>query len=264
MLSSQLVITDKGGGGNIILNGNNLELDSSSIFASTVSNEGGIIKLNIADSLTLSNDSIISAQAFEDANGGNITIDTDFIIAFPNQNNDIIASAERGNGGNINITVESLFGIEERPLNDLTNDINASSQFSLDGNVTINTPDINPLQGVTELPSNVVEAKQTTAQACRRDQLTGKTSGLVVKGKGGIPVQPIEPMNSDTILTQGQTSTDEKPQTHAPELKPIKIDDQEIYPARGVIKTDDGRIILTAYPTDNLDTRTPQISANCS
>ena len=38
----------------------------------------------------------------------------------------------------------------------------------------------------------------------------------------------------------------------------------DIYPARGIIKTEDGQIILTVYPTDNINTRTPQISPNCS
>ena len=38
----------------------------------------------------------------------------------------------------------------------------------------------------------------------------------------------------------------------------------DIYPARGMIKTEDGKIILTRYPTDNIDTRTPHKSANCT
>ncbi len=32
----------------------------------------------------------------------------------------------------------------------------------------------------------------------------------------------------------------------------------------GIIKTEDGQVILTAYPTDNIDTRTPYIRANCT
>ncbi len=37
-----------------------------------------------------------------------------------------------------------------------------------------------------------------------------------------------------------------------------------IYPARGIIKTEDGKIILATYPTDNINTRTPDKSANCT
>ncbi len=55
----------------------------------------------------------------------------------------------RKQGGNINIITEALFGIQERPLNPLTNDLNASSEFGLDSEVSIVTPDINKIQ--TEL-----------------------------------------------------------------------------------------------------------------
>ncbi len=53
-------------------------------------------------------------------------------------------------------------------------------------------------------------------------------------------------------------------QAQHPDIKPIKTSIGDIYPARGVIKTEDGKVILTTYPTDNINTRTPQISANCS
>ena len=61
------------------------------------------------------------------------------------------------------------------------------------------------------------------------------------------------------------------PVTHAPyfgsisqifDIKPIKTSIGDIYPARGIVKTEDGRVILTAYPTDNIDTRTPYGAAN--
>ncbi len=126
--------------GNILIEANNLDLvDTARIEAATQSETGGggNITLQIAEDLTLQDDSLISAQAFGDANGGNLNIDARFIVAFLDGNNDIIATAQEGNGGNINITAESLFGIEERPLNPNTNDINASSEFGLDGSIDI-------------------------------------------------------------------------------------------------------------------------------
>ena len=87
--------------------------------------EGGEINLKIDDSLTLRNNSTITAQAFGTANGGNINIDADFIIAFPSQfdGNDILASAGEGRGGNININAQALVGIEERPQNPFTYEV---------------------------------------------------------------------------------------------------------------------------------------------
>jgi large exoprotein involved in heme utilization and adhesion len=135
--------------------------------------------------------------------GGNIDINSQFIVAFPNGNNDITANAFNGNGGNINITTEGIFGIEERPLNDSTNDINASSEFALDGSVNINTSSINPVQGATELPSNIVEAEQTAAQTCSAGRGTAN-NGLAIAGKGGVPPAPDTPLNSENIIISSE------------------------------------------------------------
>ena len=155
----------QGNGGNIFLTADNLTLDSDSkISATTFNGVGGNVMLQINDNLTLRNNSFISAQAFNNANGGNLNIDTEFIVAFPNQNNDIIASAEQGDGGNIDITAEAVFGIEERPLNPRTNDINASSEFGLSGTVNITQPDVNPTSGLLDLTQEVVNASDLIAQ----------------------------------------------------------------------------------------------------
>ncbi len=128
------------------------------------------INLQVAENITLQDNSLISAQAFNEGNGGNLSIDSSFITAFPSNGNgnDIIASAEQGQGGDITIN-SSLLGIEEGLAIDgnNSNDIDASSEFSLDGNVTITTPDTDLIQGTTELPANVIKAEQTTAQACQ-------------------------------------------------------------------------------------------------
>ena len=133
----------------------------------------------------------------------------------------------------------------------------------LDGVVTITTPDVNPLQGATELPSDVVEPEQTVAQVCRSDRTTGKVSGLTVRGKGGVPPNPTEPMNSDAILVEGEINN-LHPQAQSIDIKAIATDEGDIYPARGVIVTESGEVILTAYPTDVIDNRTPDLKANCS
>ncbi len=118
----------KGNGGVISIDAKELNLDTNaSISAATSSGRGGEIFINLNDNLRLSNNSRITAQAFNNADGGNIDINANFVIAFPDGNNDILANAEQGRGGDIEIKAESLFGIEERPLNDSTNDINASS-----------------------------------------------------------------------------------------------------------------------------------------
>ncbi len=264
----------EGNGGNILVRANSVNLDRGNIFATNRPSEagtsigerfGGNITLELTEQLILKNDSSISSQAGNNATGGNINIDSKFIIAFPSQpdGSDIIANAEAGKGGNINITSEAIFNLKERPAieGNKTNDIDVSSRFGLDGSVLINTPDVNPLQGTTELSNDVVKPEQTVAEACQSARASDKPSGLTVKGKGGIPPIPTEPFDSDTLLVDEQITTS-NPQ--APEIKPIKTSIGDIYPARGVIKTEAGQVILTVYPTDHINTRTPHITANCS
>ena len=271
-----LTVSSAGEGnvGRIEINANSLELsDRSQILAETnfidpnpeISEPSSIspnISLNIINgNLVLKDNSLISARATEQANGGNVEIVTDFILAFP-RNNDIVASAEQGQGGNINITTEALFGIAERPLNDKTNDINASSDFGLDGSISISTPDINPIQTDTEIPDNLIESEPLGTNACSGGREI-ETSSFIIKGKGGLPRQPIELFNSETILIDEEI-TNSKIQANYPEIKPIETSIGDIYPARGIIKTKEGKIILTAYPTDNTNSRIPDIPANCS
>jgi large exoprotein involved in heme utilization and adhesion len=166
--------------------------------ASTPVGTGGNITLQIADHLTLRDNSTISAQALENADGGNIDIDADFIVAFPNQNNDIIANAAQGNGGNINISTLAIFGIEERssiPPN-ITNDLDASSEFGLDGTIAINELDINPAEALEELPTAVIDVTRLIAQnLCQ--QLKG--SEFIVTGKGGLAPNPSQVRDGEII-----------------------------------------------------------------
>ena len=269
-----LTVSSEGEGnvGIIIINTNSLEVrDRSQILAETnfidpnpviseSSSTDANIRLNIIDgNLILRDNSLISARATEQANGGNMRIIADFILAFT-QNNDIAASAEQGQGGNINITAEALFGIAERPLNDRTNDINASSEFGLDGSISIFTPDINTLQTNTEIPNNLIESQTLGTNACSGGREV-ETSRFIIKGKGGVPPQPVETLNSDNILVNGQIALPDQ-QVQNYEIRPIKTSAGDIFPARGIVKTVDGEIILTNYPTDH-NSRTPHISRNC-
>ena len=279
-------------GGNITITARILELASGGKVVTSTDGDGdaGNINLSISDRIDLDgSDPLLDEPQFDEAilnqlqpntglfantasaDGGNIDIDTTFIIARPNQNSDILASAgEQGMGGRITIDAESVFGIQVRPQNNRTNDIDASG--GVDGEIIINTPDVDVTQGLVETPQNVVEPEQTVAQACRSDYAsrTGKdngiaqrTGGLTIEGKGGVPPEPIEPLNSDNILVDGQV-TNPSPQTQHPEIKPIKTSKGDIFPARGIVKTEDGRIILTAYPTNSNTNRIPHGSTNCS
>ena len=251
-----------GNAGNVTIDANNIDLiNGGSIETATQSTTdvSGNINLQVGEDIALRDNSSISAQAFNGANGGNLDIDARFIIAFPDGNNDILASAEQGRGGNIDINAKSLFGIRERAVSNSTNDINASSEFSLDGNITINTPDINPVQGAAELPNNVVVPEKTTQQACAANRQVASKNGLNITGKGGIPAEPGLPLDSLNVSINGESDSN---LTSTIPL-PIETSLGKIQPARGIKVTETGEVILTAYRTNNSGDRIFSNSINC-
>ena len=258
--TTDAIILGTGQPGNINIQARTLDLaNEAQIVAETQSElgEGANIELQIAEDITLSNNSSITARAFNNANGGNLNINSRFIIAVPNSNSDIAASAQQGQGGNISINAESVFGIEERPLNDATNDINASSEvFGLEGDISLETIDFNPLQGVIEVVEQIVVPQETTAQACNSDREAAAGNGLNISGKGGVPPAPELPLSSEAVVTNDGV----KDISQLPE--PIDTGIGKIQLARGIEVTEKG-IRLTAYRTNNAGERIPEIKANC-
>ena len=275
-----------------------ITIDNSEVSASTSGTGiGGNININTPDSsLKLRNNSEISAnvQSLDESNpninAGNININAKFIIAFPSdgRGNDIITTAQAGQGGDITLTTDQVFNLEKRdaidsdnnPILNNTNDIDASSETrGLDGVITISPPDVNPLQGVDRLTTDPVSTETIATEVCSPE---GRGSSLIFKGKGGLPPVPTEPFMADVLIPDGKPITIDKetdlnsliegeieqepenPSYVPADIKPIKTSIGDIYPARGIIKTEDGKIILTRYPTDNINTRTPRNSSNCS
>ncbi|AKG24396.1 filamentous hemagglutinin [Calothrix sp. 336/3] len=183
--------------GDLQINANAIFLNNQGIInASTASGNGGDVKLNIQDYLLIRHNSLISATAAGKGNGGNVSINVPIAIGL--ENSDIIANAFEGKGGNINITTEGIIGLEFRdtltPRTDLTNDITASSQFNINGNVEINNVGVDPNSGLIELPANLSDSSQQIASGCDVKQ----GSSFVATGRGGIPQNPNQELRSDT------------------------------------------------------------------
>ena len=248
-------------GGDIELSAGLLTLDNGTISAETRSNTGGNIILNLQDSLLLSNESQISSTAGNQefgGNGGNITINTPLIVAFPNENSDITANAFNGSGGKIDISAQGIFGIEEREAleGNQTNDIDASSEFGLDGTVQINEPDVNPAEALEELPIEVIDVAGLVAQnLCQ--QLKG--SEFIVTGKGGIAPNPSQVRDGEVVEVdlvepapfvedgagRGVSRNARRGWLFA--LEEVK---EEIIEAQGWMINDRGILELIAYKTD--------------
>jgi large exoprotein involved in heme utilization and adhesion len=245
-----------GRAGNLEIDANSLSLNQGTITAETAQtggDEGANITLKISDLLRIENQSQISATANGLADGGNIDIDAGFVIAFPNQNNDIIARAAEGTGGKIDIATNGIFGIEERsstPINN-SNDIDPSSEFGLDGTVNINELDVNPAEGLEELPTSIIDVTKLVAQnLCQ--QLKG--SEFIVTGTGGIAPNPSQVRNGEVIEVDlvepapfsedGEIEGRGGSRTARTEVK------EEIVEAQGWIINDRGNLELVVYSTE--------------
>ncbi|HBB34198.1 MAG TPA: filamentous hemagglutinin [Cyanobacteria bacterium UBA8803] len=197
-----------GVGGDIDIQAGSVTLENqASLLADTASKTGGNITLQLQDLLLLRNASKISTNAGTaqaDGDGGNIGIDTGFIVAVPQEDSDITANAFQGQGGKINITATDIYGIEFRPNLTPYSDITASSDFGVDGVVDINKLDVDPVRGIAGLPSEPVHTE--VAQDCQT--AGGKASGSFANtGRGGLPSNPYEPLGSSEILADVQPPT---------------------------------------------------------
>jgi filamentous hemagglutinin family protein len=186
-------------GGSISLRGDNLFLDNQArISATTASTDGGNITLIIDDAILLRRESNIATDAGTagaGGDGGNIEIVTPFIIAPPLENSDITANAFKGNGGNIDITTNALFGIEFREEQTPLSDITASSQFGLAGTVVINNPDVDPTSGLVELPDQTTDKSDRIIVGC-----AAEGNSFTVTGRGGLPEDPTATIRGQTVL----------------------------------------------------------------
>jgi filamentous hemagglutinin family protein len=186
-----------GAGGNISLTvGNFLDARSNSFISATAGGAGltgGNISITGPNLIHLQA-SDITASATGTANGGNITLNTGFLVGIGGSDSDIIARAEEGQGGNIDITANGLFGIQFREQLTPSNDINASSDFGVSGTVTITNPALDAAAGLVELPTTLVDPSQQITARC---DAAAQGSQFVSTGRGGMPLNPEARVLSD-------------------------------------------------------------------
>ena len=228
------------GGGSIFLNVDRLRLNRGEIKATVAAGSGANIVVQGADLLSMQHQSQITAQAFGTAVGGSVIISSNAVTAVSNQNNDILANADRGNGGNIFIfTRQPISGLEERrskPEN-RTNDIDASSQFGQSGTVSISLPVGTELQ-----PLSLASAEPV--QGCQVAGGQAATS-FFNTGRGGLPPTPYEPLSSADILDDMRL-----PSQNTSSAMLQSQSDRAIVEANGWIVGANGKVMLMATAPD--------------
>jgi large exoprotein involved in heme utilization and adhesion len=243
-----------GNAGRLRIRANSLVNQGGDISAITASGRGGSIGLQVRDRLFLRDRAQLTATAGGSGNGGNITIDAPLIIAA--DNSDIVANAVRGQGGNIAIDSEGIFGTASRSQLTANSDITASSQFNLAGSVTITTLNLDPTSALVALPSEVMDSTQQVAASCA----TTQENTFVVTGRGGLPEEPQEIMESDRPWSDLRDlevfqSLSEQNITPNESLSPLAEATQWITDAQGQIQ------LIAASDRTSLATNLPTICA---
>ena len=183
--------TGPGNAGNISINaGQSLDLRDSSIKTEAAQASGGNIDIQAIDRVRLVNSSISTSVLGGSGSGGNITIDPNVVVL---QNSQVIAQAVQGAGGNITITTP-LF------LADSTSLVSASSQFGLNGTVTIQSPTSNLSGSLGTLSSKPRQAQSLLTQRCAA-LANGQASSFVVAGREQLPADPGGWLTSSLALT---------------------------------------------------------------
>ncbi|MEQ9482489.1 two-partner secretion domain-containing protein [Coleofasciculus sp. F4-SAH-05] len=236
-----------GNAGNAEITADFIRLNNqAAIIAETDSSEGGNITLNVNDILLLRHNSSISTTAGTaqaGGNGGNIRINSPFVVGLPWENSDITANAFFGNGGRVDITANKIYGLEFRPRLTPLSDITASSEFGEQGVVELNTLEIDPDTGLLQLPPPASPPEFVNFCQGRSDQTP---SHFIISGRGGVP-----PTISQVTGTYNVWE-DLRPLTPSSDNSPAKIEpvtqrsSTPIIEAQGWITLPDGTIVLTA------------------
>jgi len=243
--------TGQGVAGSVAVRANLIQLDrKAGIQAETALGNGGNIKLDVQDLLLLRRGSRISTSAgtaLAGGDGGNITVNAKLVIAVPGENSDITANAFTGKGGRVDVTTQSLFGIQVRPRLTPLSDITASSESGVQGIVDITTPDIDPNRGLVQLPTGTIDPASRIAQSCAAGR-TASASQFVATGRGGLPNSPDNALSNDVTVTRlAQTIPHPIPASSSPRTNSPPI---AIAEAQGAVKLANGKIRLVAQGSD--------------
>ena len=256
-----------GNAGNLDVQADSIRLENRAaiIGQSGAGGNGANISLRSQNLLLLRYNSAISTTAGTQktgGNGGNISIDTANLVAL--ENSDITANAFQGQGGQISITTQGIFGTQARTREELqtllgtgnldprlllSNDISAISQQGgpqLQGTVAINTPDVDPSSGLLPLAANLVDATRLVASVCRPKG--GEQNRFIVTGRGGLPPNPIDG------IPDKATWFDVRPRLVSPDQmgelpttnSQLIITNSQIREAQGWITNSQGEVVLTA------------------
>jgi len=177
--------TGPGNTGNIQIDaGNQFTMTNSTVTTEANQASGGAIKIttNPSGMVQLTNSTISASVLDGTGGGGSVDIDPLYVILL---NSHFLANADEGPGGNITINISNggLF------LPDAASTVSASSQFGLNGTVTIQSPNAPASGKIQPLGKTPLQATSLLNQHCAA-LAGGEFSSFTVAGRDSLPIEP--------------------------------------------------------------------------
>jgi large exoprotein involved in heme utilization and adhesion len=157
-------------------------LNNSAIETSTQGADGGNISLDSRSYALLINSKITTSVHSAEGDGGNILMNPEFIVM---DNGKIIARAVEGRGGNIDINTTGIYRFSQKS----SSSIDASSRVGIDGEVSIESPDVDISGNLIVLSADMLNAVGQLQAPCSV-QLTKNKSSFIVKPFVGSSASP--------------------------------------------------------------------------
>ena len=233
-----------GDAGTLLIRSDTVDVSNgSSISALTTSGAKGNITLQ-ADVLNLRRGALLQATSLGEEDGGNISLDTRFLIGL--ENSDVVANAVMGNGGNIAIATQGIFGLAFRDRLTPENDITASSESGLEGTVEIANNGLAENTGITVLPIHFSDADNQVAAQCA----SSGQNQFVASGRGGLQNNPGRRLFSNRLWQDVRHRPTQPDGSLSPyvrlEAQQPKSRTDEIAEATGWRRSETGQIELSA------------------
>ncbi|WP_427159379.1 filamentous hemagglutinin N-terminal domain-containing protein [Aliinostoc sp. HNIBRCY26] len=267
--SAGIAVRNRGSGsaGNLFVNTRSIELNNQAFISADTrgaSNNPHQLQANInlssPDLILLRGNSTITTNAIgNNVIGGNINIDTKLLAAF--ENSDISANSADFRGGRVKVSAQGIIGTQFRTSLTPESDITATGATpELSGTVEINTPEVDPSRGLTELPSNLLDVSNQIAQKCHAGESRARRSNqFLITGKGGIPTNPYDTLQNESAIANwiNVDNINNTAQNHTNYTKITSSPETPIIEAQALVSDSNGNLILTA----NIPNATSQKSA---
>ncbi|MDM8566649.1 filamentous hemagglutinin N-terminal domain-containing protein [Candidatus Halobeggiatoa sp. HSG11] len=170
--------------------------NDSTITTEAASSGGGGVNIDSPGFILLQDSQITTSVLEGVGTGGDMNLNPKFIVL---DNANIIARANEGHGGNININTNGIYRFPPESASS----IDASSKLGVDGEVVVNSPDMNMEGFLVILSDETVEASSLMKKPCSM-----RGSSFTVQKIAGSPQTPYD-YNPSTYLPE----TDKKVKT---------------------------------------------------